>query len=242
MSRIVIGGAHFRNSEFGFVSKILDHAHDLGVDLIDTAPSYGNSEYLIGKYLKINRNFRVNTKIGRPNPSDFTPIGIEKSVDRSLHLLKVEQIHTLFIHSLSPEYLNYENLEALNRIKKKGKANFIGYSGDGTNLQFANGIVGFDSFMATFNPIDIENSKLLLKMPETKDIYLKRILAGGVWKKRFRSEVKKKLMINLWRSGQQVDLDSYNFRFKEIFGAPKYLTSHLKHFVKFSLSLHPEFL
>ena len=46
------------------IFKILDFAYASGIKTLDTAPSYGNSETLIGEYLKSRRSkiFNVNTK------------------------------------------------------------------------------------------------------------------------------------------------------------------------------------
>ena len=45
--------------------KILDYAFKKGIRELDTASNYGNSEVVIGSYIKQNpqKSFRINTKI-----------------------------------------------------------------------------------------------------------------------------------------------------------------------------------
>jgi aryl-alcohol dehydrogenase-like predicted oxidoreductase len=227
MSRIVIGGAHFRSANQKFVDQLLDCAHDLGISTIDTAPSYGNSEILIGDYVGRKGNFRINTKVGMPDPSRFNPLGIIEQVKESSKRLGSAEIDTLFIHSLDRALITDENISSLLRLKKLGYVRKLGYSGDGKNLSFAKALGVFDSYMATFNPIDIGNKDELLSLGSEKDVYLKRILAGGIWKRRFKSALKNKLYLNTLHRDAMSNKDSYYFRYHKIFGKQKYFESKL---------------
>jgi aryl-alcohol dehydrogenase-like predicted oxidoreductase len=76
-------------------------AIDLGVNYIDTAPSYADSEEMIGRALDgLNANVILSTKLGgRPQP--FLPQDrgcLLRSVEESLRLLKRDSIDLLMIH------------------------------------------------------------------------------------------------------------------------------------------------
>ena len=76
-------------------------AAELGINYIDTAPGYGNSEENVGRILpEINPPLIVSTKLGgRPQP--FLPQdrdGLMKSVEESLRLLHRDTIDMLIIH------------------------------------------------------------------------------------------------------------------------------------------------
>jgi aryl-alcohol dehydrogenase-like predicted oxidoreductase len=100
MSRLVLGGASFGKFSQSSVDLLLHAAIECGIEKIDTAPGYGDSEKRIGQFLNGQSLFSINSKVGMPDPSLFSPSGIKFSVENSLRDLGVEQIETLFIHSL----------------------------------------------------------------------------------------------------------------------------------------------
>ena len=105
VSELALGG--FFTSTFGGSfeesRKAIQSAISLGMNLIDTAPNYANSEEVIGKSL---RDFRDDkslifcTKIGG-KPTPFLPQDkdcIQRSVETSLKLLGRDFIDIMFIH------------------------------------------------------------------------------------------------------------------------------------------------
>ena len=81
--------------------KLIHRAMEFGMNYIDTAAGYGDSEEAIGKVIKdISEPIIISTKLGgRPDP--FEPQNIDclrKSVETSLKLLHREQIDILMIH------------------------------------------------------------------------------------------------------------------------------------------------
>lgn len=183
MSQIVLGGASFINLSSQELSRLLDTASHLGINRIDTAPLYVSSEIKIGSYLKKskNQNWKISTKVGLPNTSDFNPKGIITQVNQSLNDLKVERIETLFVHSLSAHHLSYENMQTLKNLKSVGKIESIGYSGDNQELRDALSSFDFDFIMATYNPLDIGNYESIQKATNQSKVFLKRVLANGIW-------------------------------------------------------------
>ena len=87
------------------VSNLISIAGEMGINLIDTAPAYGESEKKIGKAISRNRNkWIVSTKVGEKYENkrsyfDFSRTGVLNSVHQSLENLKTEAIDILLIHS-----------------------------------------------------------------------------------------------------------------------------------------------
>lgn len=106
LSKIILGTAQFGldygiNNFSGKISKeeifqILDFAYENGLNTIDTAPSYGNSECLIGDYLEHNpkKKFKIITKISNSN------ISLEEQLITSLNKLKIDKVDVLLFHSV----------------------------------------------------------------------------------------------------------------------------------------------
>jgi aryl-alcohol dehydrogenase-like predicted oxidoreductase len=47
----------------GTVFEILDYAHGVGIEMLDTAPEYGDSEHLIGEYIALSKaSFKIISK------------------------------------------------------------------------------------------------------------------------------------------------------------------------------------
>jgi aryl-alcohol dehydrogenase-like predicted oxidoreductase len=182
VSRLVLGGASLGKFPQSDADVLLNSAHECGIEKIDTSPGYGESEKRIGSFLKGRSVFAINSKVGMPDPSLFTPLGIRVSVENSLRDLGIEQIETLFIHSLNKVHFTDENVAVLARLKEDGKVAQIGYSGDGDNLHVAAQMESFDDFMMTFNIIDQSNQEILDKLPTHHDVYFKIPLAHGIWR------------------------------------------------------------
>ena len=116
------------------IKKILEIAKDLGVDIIDTATVYGNSELLLGN--SNVKNFKVVTKIPTLKPNI---LNIEKWVNdkvySSIKKLKIESLYGVLIHNSNNFFGDKGKilLEALQSLKKDGKIKKIGISIYDTN-------------------------------------------------------------------------------------------------------------
>ena len=107
MNRIVLGGAQL-GLPYGIlnggetlsreeVARILDTAVDHGIDAIDTAIAYGQSESIIGETAQ-NR-FKIISKLP-PIPSDVSNVSqwVRTQVDASLSRLKCTSLDALLLH------------------------------------------------------------------------------------------------------------------------------------------------
>lgn len=180
-SRLVLGAAGFGKLTRSEVSTLLGTALECGIIRIDTAHGYEGSEERIGRFLKTNNQFEVNSKVGLPDPSIFTPVGIRLSVEDSLRRLGIEQLGTLFVHSLHAKYLTDENIEAMCLLRKQGKIKKLGYAGDGNNLSEAVKILSISDFMFTFNIIDQSNFEVIQRAPSNANIYYKLAMGQAIW-------------------------------------------------------------
>ena len=113
------------------VNKILNYAKLEKIDLLDTAPSYGVSEKILGK-LDIS-NFKVVTKTrhfdnNQINEIDLKLINID--FQNSLKNLKTNNIYAILIHNSNDLLkIGSEKLyEYLLILKKEKKVNKIGVS------------------------------------------------------------------------------------------------------------------
>src|SRR5262245_31605560 len=76
------------------VSQLLNGVLDLGVNYIDTAPAYGNSENRIGLALDHRKSdYLVSTKVGETfqngrSEFDFSENAVRKSIENSLQCLR----------------------------------------------------------------------------------------------------------------------------------------------------------
>ena len=127
-------GKTFTSSE---VNRILNKAYDLGINLIDTAPNYGNhlSEKLIGNAISKNRNgWIIATKFGQKieqnkNINDFSSKEVLKQLEQSLRALKTDYIDIYQFHSgTNDEFINEDLWTALDKQVQAGKIRYLGVS------------------------------------------------------------------------------------------------------------------
>ncbi|QDT66794.1 aldo/keto reductase [Calycomorphotria hydatis] len=167
VSLLSIGGL-FTSSLAGGVSetrRIMQRAIDLGINTIDTAPAYADSEAIIGEAIRgLDAPLIVTTKLGgRPQP--FNPLdaeGLRYSVEESLRLLGRECIDVLMIHEPDrpqqyPWWTSYDPLDGpvmdeLDELKSEGKILFTGLGGTTvTELTYLVSTGSFDAVLTAFN-------------------------------------------------------------------------------------------
>ena len=172
------------------VRHLLDGAQELGINLIDTAPAYGNSEGRIGALLRGHRNnWVICTKAGeefdgetRKSSFDFSPEAIERSVMRSLQRLETDRLDVVLLHSDGRDaWILRESgaLEALIGLKDKGVVQAVGISAktvDGALL----GVERTDVVMITLNERERESASVIEKAAEVGcGVLVKKVFASG---------------------------------------------------------------
>jgi pyridoxine 4-dehydrogenase len=117
--------------------RVLRRADELGINLIDTADSYGPgvSEELIAEALHpYPEGLVVATKAGfaRPGPGrwveDGRPEHLREAVEGSLARLRLERIDLLQLHRIDPKVPADDQLGTLKELQERGQIRFIGLS------------------------------------------------------------------------------------------------------------------
>jgi aryl-alcohol dehydrogenase-like predicted oxidoreductase len=144
--------------------RVLRRAVELGVDLIDTADSYGPyvSEDLIREALHpYPKELVIATKGGltRQGPDEWTAVGrapyLRQCVEMSLRRLGVERIDLYQLHRIDDHTPMEESLGELKAMQDEGKIRHIGLSEvDVPTLEAANEIVDVVSVQNLYNLVD----------------------------------------------------------------------------------------
>jgi len=123
----------------GEADRCVRRAVDLGINLIDTSPYYGQtrSEAVLGPILAdgLRDKIYLCSKAGRNGFSDFdfTPAAMERSVEASLQRLHTDYLDILIAHDIEFaddfEAVFTDTAAVLHKLKAAGKCRFIGMSG-----------------------------------------------------------------------------------------------------------------
>jgi aryl-alcohol dehydrogenase-like predicted oxidoreductase len=190
LSVLGFGGAEigFQGVDAQKVQSLLHAALDAGLNIIDTAECYVNSEELIGDAVGTRRSdFYLFTKCGHKDhhfAEAWSGSDIEHSIDRSLKRLKTDYIDLVQLHSCDQATLEKgEAIEALQKAKKAGKTRFIGYSGDSKDARFAIETGVFDTLQTSVSIADQECIELTLPLAQKKNmgVIAKRPIANAAW-------------------------------------------------------------
>src|SRR3954447_18729387 len=151
--------------------RVLRRAVDLGVNLIDTADSYGPevSENLIAEALHpYPDDLLIATKGGLrrtgPNewPRDLRPERIKECCEASLRRLKVDRIDLYQLHSVDPDVPYAETVGAAAELKAEGKIRHVGVCNVGlADLETARAVVDVVSVQNRYSVVDRASERLL---------------------------------------------------------------------------------
>jgi aryl-alcohol dehydrogenase-like predicted oxidoreductase len=136
VSAVGLGGNNFGGRiDFAATGRVVHKAIDLGINLIDTADSYGDkggSEEWLGKILGEKRKQIVlATKFGLPMDGELGGASrryIMHAVEASLKRLNTHWIDLYQLHRPDPQTPIEETLRALDDLIRQGKVRFIGCS------------------------------------------------------------------------------------------------------------------
>ncbi|MDD9987544.1 MAG: aldo/keto reductase [Spirochaetaceae bacterium] len=142
-SEIGLGAAQIgiRSVPASTAEHVLRTALEVGVNFIDTAAMYGESETRIGRYLPRDADVIIATKCGDyevledGTPRivvDYSPASILRIVDESRRRLDRDVLDIVLFHGLPRgDYDADAAFDALLEAKSRGWARFVGVSGDG---------------------------------------------------------------------------------------------------------------
>lgn len=191
ISVLGFGGAEigFEGATQEIVTRLLHDALDAGLNVIDTAECYPNSEELIGQAVAGRRNdFYLFTKCGHPdNPAtgDWRPESLLRTIERSLKRLKTDRVDLVQLHSCSEADLRKGDvIAALEEAKKRGHTRYIGYSGDSSAARYAVECGRFDTLQTSVSIADQEAIDLTLPLARERNlgVIAKRPIANAAWR------------------------------------------------------------
>jgi hypothetical protein len=186
----------FGGSEIGFqqvaaptVTRLLDDALDAGLNVIDTAECYEDSEALIGQAVSgRRRDFHLFTKCGHfagTGRADWRPESLLRSIERSLQRLRTDHLDLVQLHTCSEDELRRGDvIAALERARERGWTRYIGYSGDGAAARYAIECGRFDTLQTSLSIADQEALELTLPLARERNlgVIVKRPIANAAWR------------------------------------------------------------
>lgn len=109
-------------------TDIIKSALDNGINMIDTAMGYGNghSEEIVGKAIKGKRDSVYIAS--KANADLLIPQNAQKTVEDSLKRMGLNYIDLYYIHWPQPGISIAHNMEALEKLRRKGLIRYIGVS------------------------------------------------------------------------------------------------------------------
>lgn len=196
-----VGAVGFGAAAIGFggatdktVDALLRMALDMGVNVIDTASMYADSEEKIGKALpgrrhealiftkcglfapprftiaglalRLRRRFRHAFGLAYPYETlDWHPHALQWNIEQSLRRLRTDYIDLIQLHSCSEEILRQgDAIEVLHRAREAGKVRHIGYSTDGKAAPYAIACGQFEALQISLNIADQKSLDRLLPL------------------------------------------------------------------------------
>jgi len=176
-------------SDVSAASQLLNAALDGGINFLDTAACYDNSEEWIGRTISHRRTeYVLATKSGHVTGgyegNEWTAQTILDSIERSLDRMKTDYVDLVQLHSCGVDILERgEAIQALIDAKRVGKTRFIGYSGDREAALWAVESGQFDTLQTTFNLLGQEAHMELFAKAEARGmgIIAKRPIANAAW-------------------------------------------------------------
>ena len=135
-SRVIFGAAALGRMDQDAADRLLPLLLEFGVNHIDTAAGYGDSELRLAPWMAARRGeFFLATKTG-----DRTGAGARSSLERSLTRLGVDRVDLIQLHNLVEEDDWNEVMSpggavgALARARDEGLVRFLGVTGHGLRI------------------------------------------------------------------------------------------------------------
>lgn len=156
-SRLIFGAAALGSMSQSRADQTLDSTLAAGINHVDTAASYGESELRLAPFLADHRaDVFLATKTG-----DRSGAEARRSLERSLERMEVDSVDLVQLHNLVEEgewrtaFATDGAVAALAQARDEGLCRFIGVTGHGTRIAAMHGRslaeFDFDSVLLPFN-------------------------------------------------------------------------------------------
>jgi aryl-alcohol dehydrogenase-like predicted oxidoreductase len=181
VTRLGFGGWELRDAARGravtedAARAVLNGALDAGINFIDTAPDYGTSEELIGKYISGRRDeYYLASKCGCSVDPDavatgrghvFTRENIVAGVEQSLARMKTDYLDLVQFH-LSPSKESLKENEAvgtLRDLQNEGKIRFLGSSSTLPHIEDHIDMGVFDVFQVPYSALQRDHEESITR-------------------------------------------------------------------------------
>src|SRR5262249_31747584 len=193
---IVASVLGFGGSEIGYeraslrtVEHLLGSALDAGLNVVDTAECYEDSEELIGKAIGGRRSqFCLFTKCGHAGGwgrANWRPKALLSGIERSLKRLRTDHLDLIQLHSCSlAELRKGDVIAALEQARERGWTRYIGYNGDADAARYAVECGRFDTLQTSVSVADQQAIDLTLPLARSRGVGViaKRPLANVAWR------------------------------------------------------------
>lgn len=194
--------------------ELLNAVLDEGINFIDTAPEYGDSEEYIGRFISSRRNeFRLATKCGC-EPEDrgerlellhrWSGDTLLGNIDASLARMQTDHIDLLQLHNPTVDEVRHGGLvEVLRSIQEQGLARFIGVS---TTLPHLLGFLEmgvFDVFQVPYSALEPRHHDAISMVAEAGAGV---IIRGGIAQGGPRSGQAHRFRADIWHQADLQDL------------------------------------
>lgn len=183
VSRLALGMGLRGQADEAAAQRLVEHAIDQGINLIDCANIYGpmddranigRSEAVLGRALRGRRDDVVITSkvFGRigpgPNDTGLSRYHILREVERSLRRLDTDHIDVYLVHAFDPTTPLEETIRALDDLVCAGKVRYVGCCNFAAwqvcrALWVADSIYAH-AFMCVQNPYSLLNRRLEVEM------------------------------------------------------------------------------
>ncbi len=185
VTRLGYGAAHRRALTDDQIGTILNAVLDAGITLIDTANDYGNSEEMIGRYIRRRRpEYVLATKCGCAPGGNWdrghiwTRENLFRGLHESLERMRVDSVDIMQLHNPSVEDCETgELVPALEDMRQQGKVRWIGVSSTLPHLPTFLEWGVFDVFQIPYSGLEREHEAWITKVAEQD---AGTIVRGGV--------------------------------------------------------------
>jgi aryl-alcohol dehydrogenase-like predicted oxidoreductase len=153
--------------------KILETAYNSGVSTLDTAEAYGDSQLVIGQFLKTHpeKQFKIITKLAAT--STVKPSNLLLQIEKNCNILHVEKLHGYMFHnyqSFKEKQNLYDKFLLAKENKLISKAGISLYTNSEVE-DVINNFSGFDFIQIPFNLFDnATKRKEILDQAKSKNI------------------------------------------------------------------------
>ena len=192
--------------------RILNAVLNAGINFIDTAPDYGRSEELIGRYVSSRRSeYSLATKCGC-DPEDkggkgghvWTRDQLLKNIDGSLSRLKTDHVDILQLHNpQGDDAVSDELIRTLQDIQAQGMTRFIGASQTLPWLIDCIKTGAFDTYQIPYSCLEPQHHDAITQAAESGAGI---IIRGGIARGGPASDVAVKERADLWEAAKLAEV------------------------------------